>query len=162
MFCVNCGKEVGDADQFCGGCGSKAGVAKQPDTPLAYQPPLGQQVSPGYGYQQHGPPLPGRNVPFAQPEYAFKKKVPTLLLCIFLGWYGGHRFYVGKTGSAIGMLALGVLYSVFYIADLFDPGGLIYVAGVFGVPLFIWWIVDLIKICVNKFTDKNGRPLQKG
>jgi len=37
------------------------------------------------------------------------------LLCFFLGFVGGHRFYEGKTGSAIlyiftwGLLGIGVL-----------------------------------------------------
>ena len=59
-----------------------------------------------------------------------------LLLCLFLGGVGGHRFYVGKVGS-------GILY--------------LFTAGVFGIGV----LVDLIKIITGKFTDKDGNPIQK-
>lgn len=61
-----------------------------------------------------------------------KDWLTTLLLCIFLGGFGAHRFYVGKTGSALGML--------------FTGGG-----------CGIWTIVDLIYIITGKFTDAEGR-----
>ncbi len=63
-----------------------------------------------------------------------KSKMTALILCIFLGWLGGHRFYVGKTGT-------GILY-------LFT-GGLMLI-GVF---------FDLIAILTGGFRDNWGRPL---
>lgn len=73
------------------------------------------------------------DAPGADPQ---KKWLTTLLLEIFLGGLGVHRFYVGKTGSGILWLITG---------------------GVFGIG----WLVDLIKILTGKFTDKEGRPLLK-
>ena len=60
----------------------------------------------------------------------------TLLLCLFCGGIGVHRYYVGKVGT-------GVLFTL--------TGGL----------LGIGYLVDLIKILCGKFTDKNGNYIQK-
>jgi hypothetical protein len=65
-----------------------------------------------------------------------KSWMTTLLLCAFAGTFGAHRFYVGKMGSGIGQLLT------------FGGCG-------------IWTLIDLIMILTNKFTDAEGRPLQK-
>jgi TM2 domain-containing membrane protein YozV len=59
-----------------------------------------------------------------------------LLLCLFLGSVGGHRFYTGKIGTAILM-----------ICTLGGCG--------------IWTIIDLITIITGKFTDANGNLITK-
>ena len=63
-----------------------------------------------------------------------KKLLPAMLLCIFLGPLGAHRFYVGKIGT--GLLQLVTL------------GG-----------LGIWAIVDFIMIVTGNFTDKEGHKI---
>ena len=65
-----------------------------------------------------------------------KNWLVTLLLCVFLGPLGIHRFYVGKTGTGILMILT---------------------FGGFG----IWVLVDLILIATNAFTDINGLHLNK-
>lgn len=63
-----------------------------------------------------------------------KSKVVTLILCIFLGYFGVHRFYTGKIGT-------GIIY--------------LFTAGIFGIG----WIVDIITIAVGSYRDGNNRPL---
>ena len=65
-----------------------------------------------------------------------KSRLVALLLCIFLGYLGIHRFYVGKTGTGILWLITG---------------------GCFGIG----YIVDLIMIIVGSFTDKSGAFVSK-
>ncbi len=64
-----------------------------------------------------------------------KNKTTALLLCIFLGGLGIHRFYVGKIGT-------GILYLL--------TGGL----------CGIGWIVDIILIVTGNFKDKFELPLR--
>ncbi|MBO5310982.1 MAG: TM2 domain-containing protein [Bacteroidales bacterium] len=56
----------------------------------------------------------------------------TLLLCFFVGCFGIHRFYVGKTGTAI--------------VQLITCGG-----------CGIWALIDFIVICMGNFTDAEGK-----
>lgn len=63
-----------------------------------------------------------------------KNWLTTLLLCIFLGGIGVHRFYAGKIGTGILMLI--------------TCGG-----------CGIWTLVDLIMIITGKFTDKDGNVI---
>ena len=67
----------------------------------------------------------------AQSDLASSQKSPAVafILCIFLGIFGAHRFYLRRTGSAVAMLLITVL-----------------TAGAGAVITFIWEIVDLFLI----------------
>lgn len=70
------------------------------------------------------------------------------LLWFFTGGLGGHRFYLGKTGSAVGQLVLSVLgwATVWFVVGL-----------LFLIPLGIWLLVDLFLI--SGMVESHNREL---
>ena len=75
---------------------------------------------------------PTKNAQPATGPVSPKSKVAAILLCLFLGALGVHRFYVGKIGTGI--------------LQLITLGG-----------LGIWALIDLVLIICGKFTDKEER-----
>jgi TM2 domain-containing membrane protein YozV len=71
-------------------------------------------------------------------EISEKNWLPTLLLAIFLGGFGAHRFYIGKIATGIIMLLLSFT----------------------GIS-FIWAIIDIIMIAIGRFTDKKRYIFEK-
>lgn len=63
-----------------------------------------------------------------------KKRWTAFFLCLFLGWMGVHKFYLGKIG-------MGVLY--------------FFTFGVFGIG----WAIDLILLLFGISRDYQGRKL---
>ena len=69
------------------------------------------------------------------PEMGSDKRIlPAGLLCFLFGVFGAHRFYVGKTKTAI--------------IQLLTFGG-----------LGIWAIIDLVLIITGSFTDAEGEKI---
>ena len=72
---------------------------------------------------------------YAKATRSPRKWVVTLILCLFFGVFGVHRFYVGKIGTGI--------------LQLFTAGG-----------NFIWTFVDFVTILTGKFTDSKGNVIR--
>lgn len=68
--------------------------------------------------------------------YSSKSRLIAFLLCLFLGEFGIHRFYVGKIDTGLIWLVTG---------------------GFFGIG----WIIDLVMIVAGSFEDKNGFDIIK-
>lgn len=120
MYCAKCGKEIDDEAVVCPHCGVATAnmQAQQPQVIVNNtntNASTNTNVNTGFGP-------------------ALKSKTVTLLLAIFLGLLGIHRFYVGKVGTGLIWLFTG---------------------GLFGIG----WIVDIICIIIGVFKDKYGRPL---
>ena len=63
-----------------------------------------------------------------------KSKTTAILLCVFLGGIGGHRFYLG--------------YTLYGIIQLCTGGG-----------LMIWAIIDLVRLAQGNLLDYDGNEL---
>lgn len=150
MFCKNCGTEVADNAKVCENCGQ---VLRKVIYCSACGHELSEQavICPGCGaptekYQQNTQTQQpnivinnantntNTNINNNRGSYAHKSKTVALLLAIFLGYFGVHRFYVGKAGTGIIWLFTG---------------------GMFGIG----WLIDIIMIAVGSFRDKRGYKL---
>jgi hypothetical protein len=83
---------------------------------------------------QCGLPIPPDERLYDEPDASPHSRLVALLLCVFLGYLGVHRFYVGK-------IATGILW--------------ICTGGLFGIG----WVIDLILIAAGNFTDIDGNRL---
>jgi hypothetical protein len=112
------GQQFGQAaDQF-GGAMNQGMQPYQGGAPMmGQQGPGGALGMPGAG----GPP---------------KQFLITLLLAVFAGGFGVHRFYTGHT-----------MYGVIQLLTLGGCG--------------IWQLIDIVMILTGKYTDAQGRPLVK-
>jgi TM2 domain-containing membrane protein YozV len=87
------------------------------------------------------------------PTASNEKNLTLLLLCWLFGLFGVHRFYTRKhlTGGLY-LLAWGLagLLSLSKRDTLpAIPVGL----------LSLWWVVDIMRIIMGKFTDREGKPI---
>ena len=105
-FCSNCGNQVDDKAVIC----VKCGVAVN-----------------GANFSQ----ITENNSQDGQKEW-----LVMILLCLFLGHFGIHRFYTGHIGIGV--------------AQLLTLGG-----------CGIWTLIDFILIVTGSYKDANGRPLKK-
>ena len=94
------------------------------------------EICPHCGVRQL-PAVPGQGAVTRPAGASEKKQLPAGLLCLVLGVFGAHRFYVGRTLSGVLMLC--------------TLGG-----------LGLWMLYDLILILTGQFEDDEGRKLIDG
>ena len=99
-----------------------------------------------------------------------KSRLATSLLAWFLGIFGAHRFYVGKPGTAVIMLLMGIVAGVCYIGGFFgglagETGepvwGLMLIAGVLYFADWVWMVIDFIIAVTGNSKDSQGRVIKK-
>ena len=121
-YCRNCGREVAEKALFCVGCGAAPRSGKNFCQSCSAATNPNAQICLKCGVRLSAAAAEG------------KDWLLTLLLCIFLGFLGIHRFYTGH-------IVLGVL-------QLITAGG-----------CGIWTLIDLILIASGAFKDKDGNDL---
>ena len=118
MYCQNCGEEIAQEVKFCSNCGASVhGQPKQEN-----QQPVINVIN------------TNTNTNTNSAGYIHKRKWVAFFLCLFFGYFGIHRFYVGKIGTGIIWL---------------------FTFGLFGIG----WILDLVFILFGGFKDRAGQRL---
>lgn len=134
MYCKTCGKEMNGNQAICLGCGCAAGTGSK------YCANCGAELAPNANVcLKCGVAADfGANAKAAigNSNASDKDWLTTLLICLFVGGLGIHRFYVGKTGT-------GILWLL--------------TVGCFGIGT----IIDLVMIVCGKFTDCNGKEIRQ-
>ncbi len=86
-------------------------------------------------------------------EVSSRSRLATVLLTFFLGIFGTHRFYIGKTRTAIVMLILSILYLV----TVRFWGITIISLAVVGV----WALIDFIFAVSGIMKDRDGKLIKE-
>ena len=86
-------------------------------------------------------------------EISSRSRLATVLLTFFLGIFGTHRFYIGKTRTAIVMLIL----SVFYLVTVRFWGIMLISLAVVG----LWAFIDFIFALFGIMKDKEGKLIKR-
>ncbi len=71
-----------------------------------------------------------------------RKRLLAFVLAFLFGPFGAHRFYVGKTRSAVAMLVISLTLVGFAVTG-------------------VWSMIDWIIILFGEFTDRDGRKLSE-
>lgn len=122
MYCPKCGAQVSDGSAFCNLCGARLNVGDAPPFII---------------------PFPGN----APTGVSSRSAIVYFLFGFFLGSFGIHNFYVGKT-------TLGVVQLVVSLVGLA-------LAGIPTLGVAIWALVESIMGLCGKITDAEGLPLRK-
>jgi hypothetical protein len=126
MFCRNCGSQVDDKAVVCVSCGVHPQKGKK------YCQSCGKEVNEISDVCiSCGAKLISQETTGNLSGKSDKEWTTTLLLCLFLGSFGVHRFYTGHT-------VMGIVY--------------ILTLGLFGIGS----LVDLIMIISGSFKDADG------
>lgn len=104
-FCTHCGKEIDENAVVCPNCGCQVKAMEQPNIVINNSNMnTNTNIVGGVG--------------------RLKNKWVAFCLCLFLGYFGAHKFYEGKVG-------MGILY--------------LFTVGLFGIG----WIIDIIVLLLK-------------
>ncbi len=133
MYCRNCGNEVSEKAIMCVACGTP------PNSGNKYCSNCKADTSPSTVVcMKCGVGLRGEITGARPGAVAGESKdwLTTLLLALFVGYFGVHRFYTGHTGIGV--------------VQLLTLGG-----------CGIWTLIDIIQIVTGSYKDAQGNALVK-
>ena len=87
-----------------------------------------------------------------------KRILPAFILQLFLGYFGAHRFYIGRPVSGIIQLILCIVgfFQVQQLSrDSHEMGGILLLIWA------VWFIIDFVRIVTGSITDGYDRRIQK-
>ena len=119
MYCPNCGNNISDDSKFCPSCGARIQNSANDSSYMSED--LNKAIHPEGVYNESP-----------------KSRAIAAILAWFLGVFGAHLFYVGRTTG-------GILSAVFFWT---------------GIPALVAFIQFIIILC-GQFTDGEGRPIIK-
>lgn len=109
MFCKKCGSEIDNAAVICPSCGVSTDNFQNQAQPQSNAQPVINIVNTNTNTNTN------TNDAYRGKE---KNKWVSFLLCFFLGCFGVHKFYEGKTGMGLLYLFTGGLFFIGVIIDL--------------------------------------------
>lgn len=114
-FCRECGAKIAKKAVICPKCG--CATEDRPVTPPPQAQPQIVIQNSNQNQNVHSAPV-GAGVPvmgYGKP----KNKWVALLLCIFFGLIGAHKFYEGKIGMGILYIFTGGIFGIGLVIDFF-------------------------------------------
>jgi TM2 domain-containing membrane protein YozV len=86
-------------------------------------------------------------------QVSSEKKLTLLLLCWLFGIFAVHRFYTGKYRTG------GLQLLLWGLAGILGLSGSEILPVIPLILLFLWLLIDFMRIIMGKFTDKEGRSI---
>ena len=99
-----------------------------------------------------------------------KSQIIAYFLLFLTGWLGGHRFYLGRTGTAMILLGLSITIGPLFALPLFASDALapneaiifVVVRIVISFVILMWIVVDLFRVrkMVRQYNDDLMQSLE--
>ena len=140
-FCRNCGKQISEDFKVCPYCGEKI----EEEILEISCPFCGKtiksdfKVCPYCGNNYNNKKI--ENYYSNSNEMSDKNGIVCLLLLLFLGEFGAHKFYAGRIAGGVVMLILTIT-----------------IIGI--IVSLILWIIDLIQLLCGNFKDAEGKYIK--
>lgn len=138
MYCRECGQIIGNDSLKCTNCGTRKGLGEN----YCYR--CGSRIKSQNieACEFCGAKLNNNNIA----EVNIKNKLLAVLLALFLGGMGIHRFYLGY-------IKIGIVQLILWILGYFT-------SGITWIIAQIWAVTEAILIFLGKIKDSEGHPLE--